>query len=1454
MRKPPRKRRPVTGKRPAKPLKPAFDSILDDGTDSDSAGDFDDGYFEDEIAKLKGQVSKVSDENPLNPRPEPEAVFLQPFIDSTIDDLIVAQVPIDPEPCIAPEIKEQATPPLSIVPTTLAPNGRSKGESRPTTPSAEVDENPLANGTFAEDASIIEPLAAVQPSESSMEYQNDSSVPPAALPNADEDTTPPSNAIKPATNGRPRMPMISDEFAHSDDEMSEAENLEALEAVRKKMRTPSLSSLPVFNIKKWYEDQDFLDTLVADPEVEARVKKHIQETNERRSREQEQARQEWKQRYLDYRRFTDFSDDPNAKNSRERFEKSRARAAAEAAAPRPSAMPSAGAKPEGSRRMGRFATEHDFERVLRESEQEAKETKEREERVARARTASAKEAKIPDMAWDDEQWQAMQYIDTTHLVPFERSFAVLEYGEPIDNFTEEEAQIFEQAYLEFPKQFSKIAEALPDRDYKACIQHYYLVKHSANLKDKLKKQPKKKKGRKANGPKPKSNALMADLGIGRDEGEDGQDGENGERRRPRRAAAPVWPFETPVSESEVASPAPTPGRKTAVTPKGDANGDAAPTKRKTKVAREKGTKQSKNNQLLAAAPVATAGRRDESPATPSASEWKNQREPGAAPRFPPQYDGTGLNQPNFAPPYVPVERPKPSQTVNFDVMPQSFPTQERLDSAPPMSFESQQDRRNTQQTSSYWSVPEQTDFPALLRHFGTDWHGIAKFMTSKTHIMVYTTVFQQWLAVPSDSNKSRCVANIQTQVKNYFQRQVDSGKMKEWEDIAKDADAKKQRGEDTGPLPQPTMLPKRRYDIAPGSLPRQGSAMEGIEDIAPTSQTSLPHTSPPQPPLSARFPALAQAGPVTQIQPAAPTSAPNKHLPTQTVQQTPQTIQQQPRAPRGPAMGYFTTDNPPRPIIQADAVSQRSLMVAQEAHIERQSALRLEREQKEQQAMQRERQFQMKQEPEVTTVLHQYEPYSTTNNSNVAQPRPEVPKPTPPAPPEVRRTAPTQQFQPRTQQAARNFLGDSTGINREVKSSPSPAVPRPAMSAPPATQEAYSAPPPPQPASVTAIRQETVRKTSSIMSLLNDEPSDPRPTPSKRVSDVSVSSLQASNTPPPQHSLQASRYAAHSSQPPSQPPQQISQQMSSQPASQQQLPPTQHSYAQPSPHSMHQHTSSLGHSPSYTPTGFENRGYAQPPIQQQQQQQMYPQPPRQSMTSQPPPIQREQSHGEVHRMTGGYARTSAPSQPRLKDSPYSATPPPQAQTIRQQAGSPLELAPPSDRDYYQRPPYMIQQQQSAAGSPQLGPTYHAQTQQQPQPSHRHFTFGQSQSHVASPPTQYATQRPLHRSRHNSSDGRFQMATTSAPTPVHQGYVQAPHHPGTPLSIQYQQQHTSQERYPPHQDQEMRMQDDVYYQRQRQREIEEQRRMDDHRRMDEQRRIDEQRRLEEQRRLDGGRRF
>jgi hypothetical protein len=121
------------------------------------------------------------------------------------------------------------------------------------------------------------------------------------------------------------------------------------------------------------------------------------------------------------------------------------------------------------------------------------------------------------------------------------------------------------------------------------------------------------------------------------------------------------------------------------------------------------------------------------------------------------------NVPRLITPHVePQPQPRQHAEVLNNVIMASISKQKTKD-APQMSPQQhgeQQDHRNIPQTSSYWSVPEATDLPALLRHFGTDWHGIAKHLTTKTHIMVYTTIFQQWLAMPSDNNKSRRIANI----------------------------------------------------------------------------------------------------------------------------------------------------------------------------------------------------------------------------------------------------------------------------------------------------------------------------------------------------------------------------------------------------------------------------------------------------------------------------------------------------------------------------------------------------------------------------------------------------------------------------------------------------------------------------------------------------------------------
>jgi hypothetical protein len=702
-----------------------------------------DGEREERLAFIKELKQELYAEklvalHPLQPAADLDALLLTPYVESSLND--PESILFTARQSVSNEFNEKECIPVE---------GQAEGdvavdlETAPKIEDQELADSDLMSKPFSHSkdlASRLETGASDIEPESTYGSLVRIAVESQTLP--DSVQTRDEASVPCATNGRSARsrPML-DQFDKSEDELSGTEREEEYAAVRKMMKTPTPSSLPSFNCKRWDQNSEFLNSLAPDPAVEINIRKRKAERQALKEREQGEEREVWKQRYYNYRRWTDFSDDPVAVRSRDKFTKSRAKAAADAAAASAS-TPITGSKPEPQRRTGsRFATEHDIERILQESKQEAKESedkereKEREERDARAKNASAKEATIPDMYWDDEERLEHCFVDRTHLVPFERSFAMLEFGEPIDNFGEEECEIFEKVYLEMPKQWGKIADALELRDYKACIQHYYLVKHKANLKEKFKKQG-KKKGRRAavpKGAKPKSNALTVDIVKG-DDTEDGQDTENGsERRRPRRAAAPTFAFESTPGDVETQSSASasTPSRKSLAGAKGESS-DAGPTKRKPKVPREKAAKQAKNGQLLAAAPSSTNRPGEPPVAQPAPSRLESLGQN----RFPLQYDGTNGLHPNFvSSAYTSNDKANPSMTAEFDSMSQQqFAAQERLDAASTSS--EGQDRRNLQQTSSYWSVPEQTDFPALLRHFGTDWHGIAKFMTSKTHIMV----------------------------------------------------------------------------------------------------------------------------------------------------------------------------------------------------------------------------------------------------------------------------------------------------------------------------------------------------------------------------------------------------------------------------------------------------------------------------------------------------------------------------------------------------------------------------------------------------------------------------------------------------------------------------------------------------------------------------------------------
>ncbi|KHJ30983.1 putative myb-like dna-binding domain-containing protein [Erysiphe necator] len=815
------KRHPIIAKGP--PVK--LDTLLEDAgntSDSDSGDDFGDEYFEKEISRVKEEISKISLVNPLLPRCEPEVLFLNAFIESDIWNIIETTEFSTLNKCqeskLEKEIQDETSKLLTAV-NSVKSKAQIKGlkPNLVTTlelPSAKLlaPENFSPNTTF--------------------EYQNKKiELVPATLSHNSNSSEKHSIKDLELHVHRPKR-SATKQLDSSTDDLSDAENAAILESVRKRMKTPPITSLPRFKYKPWYEDEVFLKSLEPSALIGVRIYHHLAEVTSQKKRDQEKEKRRWASRYYRYRRFTDRSNDPAAIRSRERFLKSQAKSAAEATAPK-SVLASANSKPEGSRRVGsRFATEHELQRVLLQSEKEAKESKDKQDRITRECTATAKEAIIPDMLWDDKEREAIHFEDRSGLISFERSFAILEFGEPIDNFTKEESSLFEKAYFEFPKQWGKIAETLPTRDYKSCIQHYYLVKHPSSLKKKLKDQSKKRKGRQSKVKKEKIVPLINDLSSIRDE-EEIPDGEADARsRRPRRAAAPT--FNSDLKDQQNEFEATNLALSLAKKPSGNSSSEqntetlsdpashsfpssphslpvplqpslpiVTATKRKAKISRDKPTKQVKSSQSSVAPPEY---QKADSPVTTLSQEYKMQQKSEISSKDCTETENLILKPDSNISYVTPVEQATSliaTNTSNFEKN-QPVKTPEMTKISITSKSEPSLTQKNAQQTSSYWSVQEQDIFSTLLGYYGTNWHAISKYMATKTHIMV----------------------------KNHYQRQVDSGKMKEWEIIAKAADEKLKKGEPTGPIPSPAAMPTRkRIEIPSTSLTRSSYPTDVDEDI-----------------------------------------------------------------------------------------------------------------------------------------------------------------------------------------------------------------------------------------------------------------------------------------------------------------------------------------------------------------------------------------------------------------------------------------------------------------------------------------------------------------------------------------------------------------------------------------------------------------------------------------------
>ena len=366
-------------------------------------------------------------------------------------------------------------------------------------------------------------------------------------------------------------------------------------------------------------------------------------------------------------------------------------------------------------------TELDLQQIMKASEQEHREKEEARRFKEQKEADYEKEARIPPMVENFDRAED-NFTDTNRLISPENAIEVFAFVPPQDDFTDAEQDAFLTAFIEYPKKWGKIASFLPERDYQECIMHYYLTKDKARYKEALRRNQPRKGRRRGPSSRPKSNALMADLGV-RPELYDGDEFDAApaavtDTGRPRRAAAPTFGENIATDENNTAG---------TTTKRGggqvkDATAGEQPADKPAK-SRKTGTGRQRKTKAQQAAMLAAAGQ----------SPQKSDKE--TVPILKP---GRPATKQELAP--IPIEEPiMADHPITQELVPDLTHIQPMA--MPTLDMEAHQNQLQgpypqAQQPSSYWSVPEQKDFPKLLAHFGKDFDAISNYMRTKTAVMV----------------------------------------------------------------------------------------------------------------------------------------------------------------------------------------------------------------------------------------------------------------------------------------------------------------------------------------------------------------------------------------------------------------------------------------------------------------------------------------------------------------------------------------------------------------------------------------------------------------------------------------------------------------------------------------------------------------------------------------------
>jgi serine/arginine repetitive matrix protein 2 len=381
---------------------------------------------------------------------------------------------------------------------------------------------------------------------------------------------------------------------------------------------------------------------------------------------------------------------------------------------------------ESRSRLHKYSSEYDIQQVLKESEETARLEQEKLERESRkAQIDLEKEAILPEM-WDEVSKEKNMFRNMNRFRDPICLTEIYGYEPEFDTFTETEHKRFVEIFKERPKQWGEIAAQLPGRSYADCIHHYYKYKWDGRFKEKAANK-RKQKAKAARGGKSGTRAraapLMADLSKGEEDSSSGP--MLTETGRPRRAATRTAYTAEKEPEVKVAAaaaaavnPAPATSNKKVPGGGGEIGSEKPVKRRKTTASGER--PQKRGRQTLASTSASVT-----SPAGAEKDSALSKEDLARAQNLEDASLLAGLSA---------------GHRIMAGTQPVEYGHEQFTGHVPNEAAERirvpVQSSMQRSSASSYWSVPEQTDFVKFIAHFGTDFGAIANHMGTKTQTMV----------------------------------------------------------------------------------------------------------------------------------------------------------------------------------------------------------------------------------------------------------------------------------------------------------------------------------------------------------------------------------------------------------------------------------------------------------------------------------------------------------------------------------------------------------------------------------------------------------------------------------------------------------------------------------------------------------------------------------------------